>query len=71
MARLRKFVPSKIQSFSAEIIIIIANFSLGVDSMPLDLQRYVSRLREVELEKKGTIFVFDCLAHNEIHSFSV
>ena len=26
---------------------------VGVDSMPQDLQRFVSRLREVELEKKG------------------
>jgi len=32
---------------------IFLSFYVGVDFMPLDLQRFVSRLREVELEKKG------------------
>lgn len=29
------------------------NFCAGVDSMPQDLQRYVTQLREIELEKRG------------------
>lgn len=28
-------------------------FLSGVDSMPQDLQRYVTQLREIELEKRG------------------
>ena len=31
----------------------VCHFCSGVDSMPQDLQRYVTQLREIELEKRG------------------
>lgn len=35
------------------LMVVLCFFSLGIDSMPQDLQRYVTQLREIEIEKRG------------------